>query len=112
MKRAFSRLVPLLVAAQLLLSAPVAGAWADQIAAPVQGACAGMDPGMPAGDDCPCCTDEGGVAGCLSNCLASQAAAASTTWPRFDGAPPTALPPRVTSLPTPADPPVKPPPID
>jgi hypothetical protein len=105
------RVILALVAAQLLLSAPVASAW-SAIAGQQQMDCGDMMPMSGDAESCPCCPEGGaGMSACLSSCLSSLAALAM----------PSVLPTRATSYPPvasrfapltePADPPVKPPPI-
>jgi hypothetical protein len=110
-RRHFRRIALALVAAQVLLSAPVGSALAS-IATADSAHCAGM---MPAGDhseSCPCCPEgETGMAACLSACLASAGAIPSLVLPQSRSTllPAVPLPPvHRADL---ADPPLNPPPI-
>lgn len=110
--RILRRLAFLLIATQLLLSAPVASAYAA-IAAGADGAnCAEM---MNAGDSaepCPCCRDAAlGVAACLGACTASVGFFVTFTLPPVrSGSEPAEIKPLIHRADL-ADPPLKPPPI-
>lgn len=110
-RRFLRRLAFLLIAAQLLWSAPVASAYAAIASGPDGAHCAEMMAADPA-DPCPCCPDaEMGVAACLSACTASVGMLATFTLPpvrsRYAIADVLPLVHRVDL----ADPPLKPPPI-
>ena len=112
-RRHFRRIALALVAAQVLLSAPVGSALASIAAASDSTHCAGMMPAADHSESCPCCPDgETGMAACLSACLASAGAIPSLVLPQAGS---TLLP----TVPLPlvhrvdlADPPLNPPPID
>lgn len=103
-------LVFLLIAAQLLLSAPVVNALAAMTSSPVEAMpCAGD---MPEPDHCPCCP-EGvtNMATCLAACTASVGAPSLLTFdpaPAESAAPPTHV---ATIFGASDDPPLTPPPI-
>lgn len=103
-------LVHVLVAAQLLLSAPVVTA----LTASTPGStppCADM---MMTGDShpCPCCPDDvSSIAQCLSACTQAASQVGSTTPSITRHSPPLASAPAFNPLPVAADPPIKPPPI-
>jgi hypothetical protein len=103
--------IHLLVAAQLLLSAPMVNAL-DLLAQGEALPCMEQMAEAAGDSDCPCCPDgTGSMAGCLSVCLAAAAVApdvhASTAPTRHIEACVTAVT-AVTSL---GEPPLKPPPI-
>jgi hypothetical protein len=106
-------LIYVLVAAQLLLSAPIVSAMAGEMASPAKDmACADMTPRTEDSKPCPCCPD--GVmsmAACLSACAAAVAALPSVRiyLSAVTAAP--AIVPRFASIAELADPPLKPPPI-
>lgn len=113
-RRLVRPLIYVLVAAQLLLSAPVATALASPVGT---GAAAEMPcaDSMPKRDDskpCPCCPDgTTSMAGCLSACTASAATlpTLSIQVPKATATPVIAVAyPDLAAL---ADPPLKPPPI-
>ena len=116
--RVFRPLVYALVAVQLLLSVPMASAWAAEVSAdaPAAQSMPCDDVNMPSdehhSDQCPCCPD--GVAGtmdCQTTCAAGVAlfTIARIVLPSSVGVP-TAEPLPVNFTPL-ADPPLKPPPI-
>jgi hypothetical protein len=114
MSRYFRALIHVLIAAQILLSAPVVAAVTVDSAATSSASmpCADFMPAAADGEPCPCCPD--GVenaAGCLSACMAMLGAISLATLP-----PASAMSARpATSLTVPlalaAEPPLKPPPI-
>jgi hypothetical protein len=112
MFRRFRRpVVHLLVAAQLLLSAPMANAF-DLLAQGEAVPCMERMAAVSDGPDCPCCPDGSqSLAGCLSTCLAAAAITptilASTA---LSGHPETCRT-QVTAAFRSAEPPLKPPPI-
>jgi hypothetical protein len=116
-RRLSRRWIHLLVAAQILVSAPMASAFAaiasagqDDHCAEMMGSGHGENPAM--GDTCACCPDgASGVAGCLSACTASLGAIAVFSFASLP-----AVPVRVAQEPhlqrvLAAEPPIKPPPI-
>jgi hypothetical protein len=117
--RSFIRtLIYVLVAGQVLLSAPVASAPISSDKGGAAGAAAAEMPcadSMPQGDEskpCPCCPDgTSGVAGCLSACAGAAAApsvpAIQTIAIAAQPAPRLSVP-QITDL---SEPPLKPPPI-
>jgi hypothetical protein len=111
-RRHFRRIAFLLVAAQVLLSAPVGSALASITAAADPAHCAGM---MPVGDhteSCPCCPDgETGTAACLSACMASAGAIPALLVPGTHAAIVPAAPLPFVQRADLADPPLSPPPI-
>ena len=111
-RRYFRPLVYVLVAAQLLLSAPVVSAAAAQPSGVAEMPCADSMPEAERSHPCPCCPE--GVttmAACLSACVVT-AAAPEITIARAQTSP--AVPIATTvfeNLTELADPPLKPPPI-
>lgn len=105
-------LIYVLVAAQLLLSAPVASAFAASEPARAMSAECASDMHHPAdATRCPCCPDGVSMSVCLATCAA---AAAITTTVRTKSSPAVALAisaAPVVALVSLADPPLKPPPI-
>jgi hypothetical protein len=105
-------LIYVLVAAQLLLSAPVVNAFAAaEPDGTMSAACAGEMPTLDDGGKCPCCPDGVSMNACLATCTAAAAVmptvhvtTASVVASVIADAPVTAL----VSL---SDPPLKPPPI-
>jgi hypothetical protein len=111
-RRHFRRIVFLLVAAQVLLSAPVGSALASMAAAADSSHCAGMMPPGDHAESCPCCPDgETGTAACLSACMASAGAIAAFVLPRTHAAIVPAAPLPLVHRADLADPPLNPPPI-
>jgi len=112
-KRRLRPLIYLLVAAQLLLSAPVVNALAAVPASDAETMeCAGHMSATQHADGCPCCPDGAGThASCLAACTAHVGAMPSLLLPEIANT--TAAP--VTRLVDTAgaidDPPLKPPPI-
>jgi hypothetical protein len=117
-RRTFRPLVYALAAVQLLLSVPVASAWAAEVSAEAPAA-----QSMPCDDmnmqadvhhskQCPCCLDGAmGTMDCQSACAASAAVTSVARYFRPNSvAVPTTEPLPVFFLPL-ADPPLKPPPI-
>jgi hypothetical protein len=112
-QRVLRTLVHVLVAAQLLLSAPVVSALANSMASGAsEMPCADMMPPAPGSEPCPCCPDgDMNDAACLSACMASVGAVATQVF--------LAAQVNVVSGPLPpdvrivriSDPPLKPPPI-
>lgn len=111
-RRFFRTLIHVLVAGQVLLSAPVVAAIPAGNATAAEMPCADSMPQSPDRTPCPCCPDQtSGVAACLSGC----AGAAATISIHF------LKPITSVSMPAPAapavrlvllaDPPLKPPPI-
>jgi len=112
-RRLFRSLIYVLVAGQLLLSAPMVSAMsAGQSAASSERPCADSMHHARDSHPCPCCPDQGkGDAACLSACTASVAATSSLQLPAVS----------TTHLPPPddvavhtaraSDPPLDPPPI-
>lgn len=112
-KRCYFRpLVYVLVAAQLLLSAPVVSAAAAGSSSIAEMPCADSMPTAEKFDHCPCCPD--GVttmAGCMSAC-AVTATALGTTIAHVHRSPVVPIATTVfNNLAESADPPLKPPPI-
>jgi hypothetical protein len=114
MSRHFRALIHVLVAAQILLSAPVVAAVTVDPAATSAASmpCADFMPAAADGEPCPCCPD--GVenaAGCLSACMAMLGAIPMATQPPAS----TVSAKTTTCLAVPlalaAEPPLKPPPI-
>jgi len=103
-------LLYVLVAAQLLLSAPVVTALAASAPASTTAPCAGEMPASGETGKCPCCPDGVSMSACLATCTAAavtptaQVATVSAVATVIAEAPVAAL----VSL---ADPPLKPPPI-
>jgi hypothetical protein len=112
-RRLLRALVPVLVLAQVLLSAPVVAAIAAHDTAPAstQMPCADSMPQADEGKPCPCCPDTAGLAACLSTCTASVGFIANipVSVGGTSDAPLAAMP--LVHLAELADPPLKPPPI-
>jgi hypothetical protein len=112
-KRRLRPLIYLLVAAQLLLSAPVVNALASASAGngPAM-ECEGHEPATSHTDRCPCCPDGAGTdASCLAACTANVGATPVLILPQAMGtmpAPATTVIAKAGAL---DDPPLKPPPI-
>ena len=107
-------LIHVLVAAQLLLSAPVVSAVTSDSAATSSAGmlCADSMPAMADGDSCPCCPD--GVenpAGCLTACMAMVGAIPMAPSPPAAAEAARAITPLAVPLAHAAEPPLKPPPI-
>jgi hypothetical protein len=106
------RIVYALVAAQLLLSAPVVSSLAASTTATAEMPCADS---MPGGDDskpCPCCPDGVmSIAACLNACSATAAGLPSAHNYLSETAAVPAAVPHFGNLAELADPPLKPPPI-
>jgi hypothetical protein len=105
-------LVYVLVAAQLLLSAPVVSAFAASKPASAMSAACASEMHVP-GDasKCPCCPDMASMSACLATCTAAAAimtAEPATTSPVVASAIAAAPVAALVSL---SDPPLKPPPI-
>jgi hypothetical protein len=112
-RRFFRALVHLLIAGQLLLSAPIVPAMSGASAMGSSGVhCADSMPDPAAADACPCCPEgETSTAACLSACAASVGAISTLELPTVS----------LTAAPVPlfpfvhvaraVDPPLKPPPI-
>jgi hypothetical protein len=112
-QRVFRTIVHVLVAAQLLLSAPVVSALANSMASGAsEMPCADIMPPDPGSDPCPCCPDgDMNEAACLSACMASMGAIATQAFSAvLANAVSGPLPPEVRIVHI-ADPPLKPPPI-
>lgn len=112
-RRFIRSLIYVLVAGQVLLSAPIASAMAgDTAAATSEMPCADSMPQTEDSEPCPCCPDGTvGAAACLSACSASVAALSVLTVqilraPALQTPMPICLP--VADL---SEPPLKPPPI-
>lgn len=105
-------LIYMLVSAQLLLSVPVATAFADAASASAEMPCADSMPMADDGKPCPCCPDGAtDTAACLSACTASSAPVPMISLPqRVSSAAALESPPRI-SVARLAEPPLKPPPI-
>jgi len=103
-----------LVAVQLLLSAPLASALAEEAVAGLASPCAGMDaqPANTDSDSHPCCSDPSMDAlGCLSACTAGMAVVPGLSYVLGASV---AVPAEARALilhVLPADPPLNPPPI-
>jgi hypothetical protein len=114
MSRHFRALIHVLVAAQVLLSAPVVAAVTNS---PDSAGMSGMpcDDLMPAtadGDPCPCCPDGvDSAASCLSACVAALGAISALTLPAVVTTSSTSIATTQTSVACAAEPPLKPPPI-
>jgi len=112
-RRFIRALVYVLVAGQVLLSAPVASAMGNGASAAVaEMPCADSLPQTDESNPCPCCPEgTSGVAACLSACTASVAALPTTVAQLK----PTAAVPALAPVSLPAadlsEPPLKPPPI-
>jgi hypothetical protein len=101
-----------LLALQLLLSAPLAAAYADIASADREDHCAGMTYAGDGGDPCPCCPDGvEGTAACLSACAASVGAITSISFEFGPDDRPAVLHPSAKHRADRSDPPLKPPPI-
>jgi hypothetical protein len=114
MSRHFRTLVTVLVAAQILLSAPVVAAVTFDAETPGTASmpCADMMPAAADGEPCPCCPD--GVenaAGCLSACLSTLGATPMTTPAFASGESAKAMTTLAVPLARAAEPPIEPPPI-
>ena len=112
-RRFIRTLIYVLVAGQVLLSAPIASAMGNGAnAATAEMPCADSMPQTDDSKPCPCCPDgTSSVAACLSACTASVAAlpALAVNAVRTVALPsPVAAFPQIADL---ADPPLKPPPI-
>jgi len=112
-KRRLRPLIYLLVAAQLLLSAPVVNALASapaSKAAPME--CDGHMSATSHADGCPCCPDGAGTdASCLSACTASVGALPVLILPQVTGTMPAPVTTEIVNAGALDDPPLKPPPI-
>jgi hypothetical protein len=114
MSRRFRALIFVLVAAQVLLSAPVVAAVTNT---PDAAGMAGMPcdelmPAMADGEPCPCCPDGiDSAASCLSACVAALGAISSLTLPGVVMTSSTSIAESQTSLACAAEPPLNPPPI-
>lgn len=106
-------LIYLLVAAQLLLSAPVVNALASahaSKAAPME--CAGHMSAAQHADGCPCCPDgTGTVASCLAACTANVGAPPALVLPVITGSAAAPLTTEIVNTGALDDPPLNPPPI-
>jgi len=113
-RRLVRRMVYALVAVQLLLSAPLASALAEEAVAGLASPCAGMDaqPANTDSDSHPCCSDPSMDAlGCLSACTAGMAVVPGLSYVLGASV---AVPAEARALilhVLPADPPLNPPPI-
>jgi hypothetical protein len=111
-RRIVRRLSLLLVVLQLLLSAPLAGAYADIASAGQPDHCAGMMHAGDSADACSCCPDGiQGTAACLSACAASVGAITPLSFEFEPDVSPDPVSPVVIHRADRADPPLKPPPI-
>jgi hypothetical protein len=109
--RLIKHVVFALVAAQLVLSGPVASALAAPPTEQQSTHCADMAPVAGEPDSCPCCPEGiAGMAGCLSACMAVSASSSISiaNIHRATSSPSTETLVHLTSL---SDPPLKPPPI-
>lgn len=105
-------IVYLLVAAQLLLSAPVASALAtSQPAKAMTADCAGEMAGKHDAGKCPCCPDGVSMSACLATCTAAAAVAPAVRIEKPPVHVDVSVTPPATEFASIADPPLKPPPI-
>jgi hypothetical protein len=105
-------LIYVLIAAQVLLSAPVVAAMsASAGATAAKMPCADSMTPAPDSQPCPCCTDGDTVAKCLSTCTAAVGMISSVKVLHLSFSFENAPAPHSVSLPVSADPPLKPPPI-
>jgi hypothetical protein len=113
MSRRFRTLIHVLVAAQILLSAPVWAVTFDSAAtSSANMPCADSMPASAGDECCPCCPDGvGSVAGCLSACLAMLGAIPTAMMPIAAAESTDAITALAVSLAHAAEPPLKPPPI-
>jgi hypothetical protein len=106
-------LVYLLVAAQLLLSAPVVNALASGSAGSAAAMeCQGHESATSHADGCPCCPDGVGThAACLAACTANVGAPPALILPQAMGSMPAPATTMIVKTGSLGDPPLKPPPI-
>ena len=112
-KRLIRPLVCLLVAGQLLLSAPMVPAMAPASGSdPAEMPCADSMPRAADTDSCPCCPDGvSDLAACLSACAASVGSISSLVVPVVSMTAVPTVAAAIVHVATAADPPLKPPPI-
>jgi hypothetical protein len=105
-------LVYILVAAQLLLSAPVVNAFAaNEPASAMTAPCAGEMPAPDDGGKCPCCPDGVSMSACLAICTAAAAVIPTGQVTTVSVVASVIADVPVTALVSLSDPPLKPPPI-
>jgi hypothetical protein len=111
-RRSFRKIAHLLVAAQVLLSAPMGTALAAMAGAADSAACEGMMHATDGSDPCPCCPEgDTNTAACLSACAASAGMVETIAAIQANSTIVLAAPRALGSLVSLADPPVTPPPI-
>lgn len=114
MSRHFRALIHVLVATQILLSAPVVAGLTVDSAATTSASmpCADFMPAAADGEPCPCCPDGvDTIGGCLSACMAMLGAIPMATPPPSSAMSAKPSPSLTVQLALAAEPPLKPPPI-